>query len=228
MRHVTIWLAGIAVLLVGCTADPPPEATASAEAPPAEATEGDEGGYATGSTNGDPDELGGELPPPNPLALDPLYGDALAELGLRITDRGGLIDRKDTYEPSAEGTHLALYLEPTTSWEGEEYLNGIVQTAQIFLDDVFDRWPGLESFDVCLEVDADTRGDAGLLAVTQLEIPRELAAQAARTDLTVSDLLILTADHDEAHLRVFGELERHPTWLEARRDLRRHRGGLGS
>ena len=56
------------------------------------------------------------LPPDDALDLRPLYGDALAEVGMRLTDRGGLIDTSGGgYEPSPTGRHLALYVEPIDS-----------------------------------------------------------------------------------------------------------------
>jgi hypothetical protein len=51
------------------------------------------------------------LPPNDKAAIERIFRPALARLGVRLT-RGALIDL-ETAKPSATGTHLAVYVEPT-------------------------------------------------------------------------------------------------------------------
>lgn len=136
-------------------------------------------------------ETAGALPPASALELEPIYGAALADLGLQLTDRGGLIDRSDGgYVPSAEGTHLALYVEPVGEERSvDEYIDGIRSVAVVF-GDVFERWPGLASYDVCQEP-LDDDGDPATepLPVTQIELTKEEAAAFDWDTVTVVDLV---------------------------------------
>jgi hypothetical protein len=136
-------------------------------------------------------DTAGALPPASALELEPIYGAALAELGLQLTDRGGLIDRTDGgYVPSAEGTHLALYVEPVGEARTvDEYIDGIRSVAVVF-GDVFERWPGLASYDVCQEP-LDDDGDPATepIPVTQIELTKEEAAAFDWDTVTVVDLV---------------------------------------
>ena len=129
---------------------------------------------STADPDSTPTELDGELPPPSALDLEPLYGEALAAAGMQLTDRGGTIDRSGGgYVASPEGTHLALYVEPIDpARTAQEYIDGILDVALVF-SDIYDRWPGLESYDVCQEP-ADPDGTLGPepLPVTQIELTR--------------------------------------------------------
>jgi hypothetical protein len=135
--------------------------------------------------------LDGDLPPPGPFDIEPIYGEALAELGLRLTSQGGLIDRSDGgYAPSADGDHLAIYVEPIGDYTVADYIEGIHTVAVVF-QDVFQRWPGLATYDVCQEPGASwSSGNTRSLPVTQIELTREeAAALGPLDDLTVVDLL---------------------------------------
>ncbi len=145
----------------------------------------------TTTTTPTPTSLGGAdgaLPPRDPLALAPSYGERLAALGLRLTDRGGLIDRSDGYQPSAEGTHLALYVEPIGELTAEQYVDGL-GTVTVLFSDVFDRWPGLESFDVCQEPAAAVDGSDEPLPVTQIDMSRSQAAAFDWPTVTAVDIV---------------------------------------
>ena len=154
--------------------------------------------------------VGEGLPPAASRELEPIYGAALADLGLRLTDRGGLIDRSGGgYEPSAAGTHLALYVEPVGARTNAEYVEGIGAVAAVF-GDVFDRWPGLTSYDVCQEPADDGEGDVDEpLPVTQIELTAEEAevfdwAAARSADLVRASLASPPACD--------GAGERRPRW----------------
>lgn len=148
----------------------------------------DRAGGPTSTARGDD----GELPSASPLDLVPDYGLALQALGLRLTDRGGLIDRDGGgYVPSAEGRHLALYVEPIGDRTVQQYIDGVRAATAVFAD-VFQRWPGLESFDVCQEPVDGAGGSGGTsepVPITQVEVTREQASVIDWESSTVVDLV---------------------------------------
>ena len=93
----------------------------------------------------------GPLPPSEREELAKIFDPALEKLGLR-TARAGLQDL-ETYKFTDDGTHLAVYVEPieTDGIDDEFYLDRVASSAKVFLPKVYRRWPGLESFDVCIE-----------------------------------------------------------------------------
>ena len=206
----------IGLLLAACGGNDgngPEETGASAEPPDtAEAPEGesdDDGAPAEAADDRPlPDELEGELPPVDPLALEPLYGDALAALGVELTDRGGLIDRSDGYEVSEDGTHLALYVAPIGDRSDDEYVDGIVELAQLFLPEVFERWPGLETFDVCQELPEDEE-TGHVSTVTQIDLARDVARTIDWATVDLVDLLQVDRTSETFALRIYGDLARH-------------------
>jgi hypothetical protein len=174
-------------------------------------------GEPVGSTI-DPDStstaLDGELPPPQALDLEPLYGEALAAIGMQLTDRGGTIDRSGGgYVASPDGTHLALYVEPIGDRTTEQYIDGILDVALVF-SDIYDRWPGLESYDVCQEpLDPDGTQGPEPLPVTQIELTRAQSDAIDWESVTVDDLVRGSlADPPELALRVSAELAADPAY----------------
>jgi hypothetical protein len=162
-----------------------------------------------------------ELPPPGALELESMYGPALAEVGLRLTDRGGLIDRTGGgYEPSATGRHLALYVEPTEARTAQQYVDGIRDVAVVFAD-VFERWPGLESYDVCQEPEADdSEPGTEPLPVTQIELTRSEAAAIDWATVTVAELVRSSrAEPPGLALRVSTELINDPAFEAIVQDI---------
>jgi hypothetical protein len=89
------------------------------------------------------------LPRNDKAAIERVFATALERLGVRLT-RGALVDLK-TGKPSATGTHLAVYVEPTGDFTPEDYARGTVRTLRAFIPAAFERWGGLTSFDVCQE-----------------------------------------------------------------------------
>ena len=61
----------------------------------------------------------------------------------------------------------------------EQYVEGIAAASRVFLPNVFARWPGLESFDVCQEPPASADEPKDPPPVTQIEVTR---AQAEAID----------------------------------------------
>jgi len=157
----------------------------------------------------------GALPPAAALDLEPTYGPALAELGLRLVDRGGLIDRSGGgYDPSPTGTHLGLYVEPIGDERSvDEYLDGIRSVGVVF-SDLFERWPGLVSYDVCQEPIEDD-GDPATepLPVTQIELTKEESAAIDWDTATVVDLLrAAIAEPPEMAVRVSSSMATEPAY----------------
>ena len=155
------------------------------------------------------------LPPSQALALEPIYADALADVGMQLTDRGGTIDRRGGgYVASPTGTHLALYVEPIDEGRSlDEYYDGIVDVAVVF-SDLFDRWPGLETYDVCQEpTDPDGTQGPEPLPVTQIELSRAQSEAIDWESVTVEDLVRASrADPPELKLRVSAEMAAHPPY----------------
>lgn len=200
MTGARLGRAAVAVLLVlgvgACGDDDAQPASTTADS-----TDG-----TTGTVDND-----GSLPPAGALDLEPIYGDALAEIGLKLTDRGGLIDRSGGgYVQSAEGDHLALYVEPIDDRTTPQYIDGIRSVAAVF-GDVFDRWSGLASYDVCQEPADDDQPEP--LPVTQIELTRAEAAAFDWDSVTVVDLVRASlADPQGLALRVSAELSIDPAY----------------
>jgi hypothetical protein len=181
---------------------------------------GDRDGTASPSTDdgsGTTVDLTGSRPPQSARALISLYRDELAALGLELTDRGGLIDRSGGgYDPSASGEHLALYLEPTGERSTAEYVEGVVTATKVFVPDVFERWPALESFDVCQEPPASRDPNPEPAPVTQIELTRDQAEAIAWDEVTLAQLLERsTSDPPGLRLLVADELHDDPTYRAA-------------
>ena len=101
-------------------------------------------GCSSGSGDGDSSKA---LPPNDKAAIERVFAPELERLGVRLT-RGALVDLK-TGKPSATGTHLAVYVEPTGNFTPDDYARGTVKTLRAFIPGAFERWGGLTSFDVC-------------------------------------------------------------------------------
>ena len=90
------------------------------------------------------------LPPNDVEALAEILDPVVEPLGLHLT-RGALIDLDVSYEVSDDGTHLALYVEPTDDFTLDDYVDGIGSVTAMITPLVFERWSGLESYDICQE-----------------------------------------------------------------------------
>jgi hypothetical protein len=166
-------------------------------------------GEVTSSTV-DPDDL----PPASAEDLEELYGEALAAIGMRLTDRGGLIDRSGGgYVASPTGRHLALYVEPTGERTLAEFYDGILDVALVF-SDIYERWPGLESYDVCQEpTDPDGTQGPEPLPMTQIELTRAESDAIDWESVTVDDLVRASiAEPPGLALRVSTEMATHPPY----------------
>ncbi|HKF91809.1 MAG TPA: hypothetical protein VKC52_10080 [Acidimicrobiia bacterium] len=141
-------------------------------------------GCSSGSGDGDSAKA---LPPNDKAAIERVFAPALERLGVRLT-RGALVDLK-TGKPSATGTHLAVYVEPTGDFTPEDYARGTVRTLRAFIPAAFERWGGLTSFDVCQEPlpAADARPEPP--PVTKVDLTKAASRKVPWDDLDLARLL---------------------------------------
>jgi hypothetical protein len=129
------------------------------------------------------------LPPPTIDALRPLIEPLVTPLGLRLT-RASLVERA-TGRPGPEARHLALYVEPTTDWTTQRFVDTIVPLAAAVTPFVFQRWPGLDTYDICQEPPPGVDDRPEPAVVTQFETDR---AYATATDWARVDLGTIVRD----------------------------------
>jgi hypothetical protein len=115
--------------------------------------------------------------------LDPL----VAPLGFRVT-RAALVSLL-TYEAAPDGTHLAVYVEPLEEPDVEAVAAATVPLAAVFLPEVFLRWPGLLSFDICQERYAASDASSAPPPETILNVSREVALGIDWDTVTLAELL---------------------------------------
>ncbi|HUG75315.1 MAG TPA: hypothetical protein VMM81_06545 [Acidimicrobiia bacterium] len=130
-------------------------------------------------------------------AVVALFSDVVAPLGFRIT-RGSLVDLA-AYRSSPEGRHLAVYVAPLEEYSPADHAEAFMPLARLFLPMVFERWRGLESFDICQEPHSWVGGGTPP-AVTLFDIDRATAEGIDWDTVTLGDLIHLADGHD--HLRV--------------------------
>jgi hypothetical protein len=113
---------------------------------------------------------GRDLPPAKFAALERLFRKQLAPLGVQMSR--ALLQDIESYERSAAGTHLALYVEPLdTGYTDAQYVENFTRLTRRFVPAVFKRWKGLESFDICQEPAGDPRKSPP--SVTQIFVSRD-------------------------------------------------------
>lgn len=169
------------------------------------------------------------LPPNSVEELAAIFDPGLAELGVRLT-RAGLVDRTDgnyTYRP--DGTHLALYVEPIGAYSRADYARGVMTITEFFSTRIFDRWPGLESFDVCQEPHPDVDDSPEPRAETQVTLREDAAREIDWETFTLTDLLVLARSPDgpeddllsyPAIVVASAEVAEDPDYAKAREDAR--------
>ena len=112
---------------------------------------------------------GTDLPPAKQTALAKLFRDELKPLGLRVSR--GLLQNPETYDPDPKGTHLALYVTPTSAkYATADYVANFAKLTRVFVPMVFDRWKSLQTFDICQEPVDDAREEPP--PVTQIYVAR--------------------------------------------------------
>jgi hypothetical protein len=165
-----------------------------------------------------PGGLAATLPPFQSLdTINAIYGKRLAALGLRMTRAARYEENPDThvpFSPSPAGTHLALYAEPADTFTTGRFLNNIVPLTKLFAPDVFRRWPGLTSFDICQEpIQAASEEQEAPVPVTQVRMTKE---QALAMDWETLDLagIVRAARADPPGLSAFfvRRIRAHPDY----------------
>ncbi len=150
----------------------------------------------------------GPLPPVDTdgLAVEPLLAALYAESGTILT-RGALVDRRtlvtsrgpDGYGPretiAITRPHLALYLAFVDEDldDLDRYLDAIVPLTRTFAAAAFERWPDLESFDICL-VPAGDSDASPEPAIALVDVTRDGYARWAAGSTDLAGLLELTQD----------------------------------
>jgi hypothetical protein len=127
------------------------------------------------------------LPANEKAAIERVFAPELKRLGVRL-NRGALVDLK-TGKPSATGTHLAVYVEPTGDFTPEDYARGTVRTLRAFLPAAFERWGGLNSFDVCQEPLPATDARPEPPPVTKVDLTKAASRKVQWDDLDLTRLL---------------------------------------
>ena len=158
-----------------------------------------------------------ELPPNDVDELKAIFDPQLEPLGLRLT-RGTLRERssKGGYEISNEGTHLALYVEPTGPYSTRQYLDGVITVTRLFAPAIFDRWSGLESFDICQEPHAKVDPSAEPQPATAIDMTEEEAREIDWETVSLIDLLARSLRQPpEIGLAVSPELRESPRYERA-------------
>jgi hypothetical protein len=145
------------------------------------------GAVAACSSGSDDGDSATALPPNDKAAIERVFAPELERLGVRLT-RGALVDLK-TGKPSATGSHLAVYVEPTGDFTPDDYARGTVRTLRAFIPGAFERWGGLTSFDVCQEplAAADTRPEPP--PVTKVDLTKAASRKVRWDDLDLARLL---------------------------------------
>ena len=180
---------------------------------------------ATAPASSDP---ASELPPNDVDELKAIFDPELEPLGLRLT-RGTLREPSSGggYEISSEGTHLALYVEPTGPYSTRQYLDGVITVTQMFAPEIFDRWSGLESFDICQEPHAKVDPSAEPQPVTAIDMTEEQAREIDWETVSLVDLLARSLRQPpEIGLAVSPEMRESPRYERAIRKAL-DRSGVG-
>ena len=159
------------------------------------------------------DEPAAEWPetlPSERAALAELFDPVVEPYGYRVT-RAALVDRS-TYERTADGDHLALYVAPDAYLTADEIATDFPLLVSLFLPKVFEQWPALQSFDVCQEpYESDQPVPPSL---TLFDITREAAETIEWSDLELADLIPL---HERDGISVFARtvIRRSDVWETA-------------
>ena len=110
-----------------------------------------------------------DLPPAKQAALAKLFREELKPFGLKVSR--GLLQDPLTYDPDPKGTHLALYVTPTSSnYATADYVENFAKITRVFVPMVFNRWKSLQTFDICQEPVDDPRDEPP--PVTQIYVSR--------------------------------------------------------
>ena len=155
---------------------------------------------ACGSDDGD-----SGLPPRDKASISAPFEGELADLGLRVT-RAALVD-PETGLPRAGVTHLAVYVEPTGAYSPDDFAEGVVTVSRVFLPSVFERWPGLTSFDVCQEPLPELDDALQPAPKTQIAVSRAEGDEFDWAGTDLAEYLDRAAAVDDEDLRIYADSE---------------------
>ena len=221
--------AAVVVTALGLVVLPSCGGDAAAPSGGAAATTPGSAGTAPDPTPGTAAVVDGALPPQDLSELASIYDPLLAPLGVHIT-RAGLVDLDaGGYVLSAEGRHLALYVAPDQPMTDDQYAAQIAPIAAALTTDVFSRYPGLESYDVCQE-GPDLDGDPETLPTTksQFNVERPGLGALAWDDLDLTELLSAIPTNRSIRLMAAIEVRRTPTFTAAQQAADRQGAGGGT
>ena len=161
-----------------------------------------------------------DLPPSARGELVAIFDPRFAPLGQHVT-RIGLYDLSEGFDRSAAGDHLAIYVEPIdpagAGWDAERYLQTAVPGFAAAVPFALERWPGLNSVDVCQEPPQEQNAAPEPPIETQLNVDREAAATIDWATADLAALLVVKERFPEPTIvRVRQGLEDHPLWVAAR------------
>lgn len=142
------------------------------------------------STTVDAYDSGAGLDP----AIQERYGAGVEALGMRIT-RAARYEQLGSQTVAPSGRHLAIYVEPVADSTTEAFIGRIKPLADVFLPEVFDEMPELDSMDVCQEPPPGVDDAPEPKAYTQLVVTRSQAAAIDWPSMTVLDLVGAAVDH---------------------------------
>jgi hypothetical protein len=156
------------------------------------------------------------------VAVDPSvaerYGPAVEALGLRIT-RAARYEKLGSRTLSPEGRHLAVYVEPVAGSTTEAYLDRIPRLADVFLPEVFEQLPDLDTVDVCQEPTPDVDDSPEPESVTQLFATRSQAAAIDWSSVSLLELVAASEDHpNRIGLGVGKPVRETAAWQQLRAD----------
>ena len=151
------------------------------------------------------------LPPHLDADVVALFDPIVQPYGFRVT-RGSLVDLA-SYQASPDGRHLAVYVAPLSDFTPDEHAEAFVTLARIFLPSVFERWSGLESFDICQEPHLWPEGQPP--AVTLFDIDRDSAEEIDWDTVTLGELIDLSEDHPHVRVIANADVAASAPWREA-------------
>lgn len=137
--------------------------------------------------------------------VEAVFGPDLAELGLRLTERGGVVDPDDGYAASSSADHLSLYVKPIGDHSRAQYVEGILDTARLLAPAIFERWSAIETFDVCQEPAAIVGEDPNAAALTRLDMTRAQVEAIEWDTVTLPAFLDLASERSEEGVELFVE-----------------------
>ena len=158
------------------------------------------------------------MPPPPPGSKDGIqraFGPELEPLGLRLT-RAGRVAQPGARGYVPDGRHLAVYVEPKGPTDMDGYAVNVERVAKVFLPEVFDRLPGVDSFDVCQEPPPGVDDREEPRTLTQLLITRAQAAPIDWEKVRLTDMVISASRYPSGlTLAVAPEVQSSSAWLAA-------------